>query len=222
MEKTNEQIIAEAEFYTGAVGNLDGAVRVLAEAKELGKNINIQFNGHILNSLLDNEESCFIWVLWKTKAEYEEQEKKLREESEIRKKKELEEAEAKIPSWVERGEKIIYPQRHSEWKKCVETTARRIYNGEEIECSLKIMEMLEKGESLKAVEKIFNGLNHTGHSYGIMASIILTFSKRGPEFIRHINNGNLSQEEKALVAKIEAENAEYAKALGSQPGGGNE
>ena len=52
-------------------------------------------------------------------------------------------------------------------------------------------------------------------------SIILTFSKRGPEFFRFMEGRYISEEKIASVEKIEAENAEYAKALGSQPGDGD-
>lgn len=78
MEKTKEQIMAEAVEYTKWVHDLDGAVRVLADAKNIGWNIYIDFNGHKLYSLLDNEDSCYHKVLGMSKAESEERSRKCR------------------------------------------------------------------------------------------------------------------------------------------------
>lgn len=72
---------------------------------------------------------------------------------------------------------------------------------------------------------------HSGTSYGIMMSIVLTFSKKGVEFCKANHNGykfvvELGDVEKAKqwedkFAEIEAENNQYAKTeIGSDGKGG--
>lgn len=221
MEKTKKQIMAEAEKYEKWVYDLDGAVKVLEEAKSIGWNIYIDFNGHKLYSLLDDEDSCYHKVLGISKAESEERHRKWLEEYEAREKKEKAEAEAKIPAWIQRGEKIIYPQRKAEWKRCVEIRASDLYHGYELENALQAMETLEAGGSLEDARKIIDDGGHSGCSYGIAMSIILTFSKHGPKFFRFMEGDYMNEEREASIAKIEAENAEFEKALGSQPGDGD-
>ena len=218
MEKTKEQIIAEARKYEKWVYDLDGAVRVLKDAKNIGWNIYIDFNGHKLYSLLDDEDSCYHKVLGISKAESEERERKWHEEYEAREKKEKAEAEAKIPSWLERGEKIIYPQRKAEWKRCVEIRAGDLYHGYELENALQAMELLEAGGSFEEAKKIIDDAGHSGCSYGIAMSIILTFSKHGPKFFRFMEADYMSEDREKAVKKVEEQNAEYEKALSSQPG----
>lgn len=108
----NEELIkATATEYQGWTSTLKEAVRVLLKAKIFGENIYIDFNGHRLYSLLDDENSCFMKVLGKSKQQREEDRIKWLENYEKEQEENKKQAERKIPAWIERGNKLIYPQR---------------------------------------------------------------------------------------------------------------
>ena len=50
--------------------NLDDVIEVLSKAKQEGKNISVEFNGQILFSMTDDEDSCYRKVTGESKAEY--------------------------------------------------------------------------------------------------------------------------------------------------------
>lgn len=209
--KSNEQIMEEAieiDFYGST---LDNAAAELAEQKKKGNNVYIDFNGKKIYSMLDDVDSCYQKVCGCTKAEFEERQRKWHEEYEAREKIEKAEAEAKIPEWIEKGKKYIYPQRILNWKECVPIRAGDLYHGRDLDNALDIMELLENGGSIEEARQMIESQGHSGASYGIVRSMILTFSKRGPEFVRVADPAVLNYPDSVkYIEQIEKENAEYA------------
>ena len=122
-------------------------------------------------------------------------------------------AEEKIPEWIERGKKFIYPQQEEMWKYCVDVRAHDLYHGNDLENALDIMECLDNGGTIEEANKILDDENHSGTSYGITLSIVLSFSKRGPEFYRAVRGENISERQMKELEKIEKENADYEREL---------
>lgn len=192
-------------FYAGT---LDKCVEALIEYKEHGKSVVVDFNGHDLYSCDVTMDSAYKEVLGKTKAEFdkecEEAHKRYLEEQ----KREEAEAKQKIPSWIERGEKIIYPERFEEWKKCVDGRASDLYHGEDLEAALELMEKLESGVTLDEVVEAFDAQNHSGASAGMTRRIIFSFSKRGPEFWEQTEYGEITPETRKIIEDKKQENIE--------------
>ena len=107
---------------------------------------------------------------------------------------------------------MIYPQRQETWKDCVKIRAHDLYNGMELDNALDTMECLENGGTIEEANKILEDANHSGMSYSVTLSIIVSFSKRGPEFYRFVTK-NLTPEQEGELAKIEQENEIFEQEL---------
>ena len=221
-EIEKQEIMAKAELYSGYMGHLDNAVKLLNDARAEGRNIYIEFNGQKLYSLLDDEDSCYMKVVGTTKKEYEQEQQRLSEEWEKKEKEENAKAQSKIPYWIEEGNKLIYPQMQQEWARCVAIRAGDIYHGAELDNALEIMKALDNisgEEGLIEAKKILDDAGHSGSSYGTTTRIIFTFSKRGPEFYRdiYLNNNLYDEDEKEIIEekckKKEEENAMFEEEL---------
>lgn len=210
-----EQIKRTATKYKKWVNTLGEAVEILDQHKKSQKNIFIEFNGKKLYSLLDDENSCYMKVVGKPRQQFEEDRRKWIENYQKKQEEAEKQAESKMPEWIERGNKLIYPQREETWKDCVDIRAHDLYHGIELENALDVMECLENGRTIEEANKILEDANHSGMSYGVTLSIIVSFSKRGPEFYRAVKE-NLTPEQAGEIAKIERENEIFEKELASQ------
>lgn len=196
---------------------LEEAVEILEDAKIREENVYILFNGKKLYSLLGDEDSWWQEVTGKTKKEFLRiQEIELKKYREMYR-KEKEEAELKIPIWIKRGEKYIFPQRKNLWAKCVDIRAHDLYNGKELDNALDIMECLDNGGTIEEANKILENENHSGSSYGITLSIVFTFSKRGPEFYKGVEK-HINEEQMKEIVKVEKENAIFEKEIQEEKG----
>ncbi len=128
--------------------------------------------------------------------------------------KETLEAIEKVPAWIEKGEKLIFPQRAGKWEECVAKRATALYKGLELNNALEIMETLANGGTVEQAKEILDKANHSGTSYTITMGIIANFSKRGPEFYREVEHENPD-----WLQKIERENQTFEKELS---GGGKQ
>lgn len=90
-------------------------------------------------------------------------------------------ATKRVNEFIERGNKLIYPQLQERWERCVQARVSDLYHGSELENALEIMEALEAGKSIEDAMKLVDD-GHSGNSYGVMVSIVTDFSKRGVEF----------------------------------------
>ena len=196
-----------------SVHDLDDAVKLLGDYKAQKKNVYYEFNGHKLYSMLDDVDSCYQKVVGMSKKDFEVRQARLHKEMEEKRAAEEKKAEEKIPEWIERGKKFIYPQQEEMWKYCVDVRAHDLYHGNDLENALNIMECLDNGGTIEEANKILDDENHSGTSYGITLSIVLSFSKRGPEFYRAVRGENISERQMKELEKIEKENADYEREL---------
>lgn len=220
MEKSKELIIKDAYVYKDWVHDLDVAIAVLSKAKNENKNIYIDFNGIKLYSFLDDEDSAYKKVVGMSKYEWGEAKKKWHSKYLESVKIEKQDAEAKIPEWINRGNLLIYPQREEEWIERVYARARESYHGADLENALQVMEFLSKNGSFAKAKKILNSAGHSGASYSVVIRIIADFAKNGPEFIKFIEPDIFNNPEiKEYILNRMAENSEFEKALNAQPNG---
>ena len=193
--------------------NLEDVGELLKKYREQGENVYVEFNGHKLYALLNDEDSCYRKVLGMSKKDFKKEQARLHKEMEEKRIAEEKKAEEKIPEWIERGKKFIYPQQEEMWKYCVDVRAHDLYHGNDLENALDIMECLDNGGTIEEANKILDDENHSGTSYGITLSIVLSFSKRGPEFYRAVRGENISERQMKELEKIEKENADYEREL---------
>ena len=86
---------------------LDETVECLIDLRAKGIKATCEFNGQKLDSETVTMDSAYQAVMGCTKAEYDKQVEEMIQERE----KENKDALDKIPQWIERGNKIIYPER---------------------------------------------------------------------------------------------------------------
>ena len=93
----------------------------------------------------------------------------------------------KVPEYIERGQKLVYPQRKAEWYALVQ---RNIFidlknSSTKFENALLIMEALDKGATPKeALLLIDNSIEN--ERFRAITGLVTNFSKRGVEFGKYL------------------------------------
>lgn len=186
---------------------IESAVKTLEDYRARGESVVIDFNGHKLYSCDITMDGAYQEVLGQTKAEFDKAQEEWRKEYEERTAREEAEAQEQIPYWLEKGSDLIYPERAEEWKRCVETRAKDLYHGKDLNAAIEIMEMLENG-SLDDAKEVLEGQDHSGASYGMVRNIVFSFSKKGPEFWEHTAEGEISADTRKIIDEKKKQNAE--------------
>lgn len=114
--------------------------------------------------------------------------------------------ENKITEWIERGEKIIYPENYKDWTNCVKNRAKDAYHGADLECALEVMEALENDANLDELEEKLNRANFSESAHYLILRIILAFSKYGPELMEYITHGDIPDDLKQAIDNQRQEN----------------
>ena len=193
------------EFYGST---LEECVNALLKFQNRGESVVVDFNGHQLYSCDVTMDSAYLEVCGQTKAEFDKAQEEWRENYRKEEEEAKAKAEAKVPDWIKRGERFIYPERAEEWKKCVEERAGDLYHGMDLDAAIEIMEKLESGATLDEAKELIDSQGHSGMSYGMVRNIVFSFSKYGPEFWEHTAYGEISPKNKMAIADKKKENAE--------------
>ena len=139
-------------------GNLENAVYKLQDWNNKYKNRKacIMFNGYKLCSDTVTMDSAYVEVLGKTKAEFDAEKRKQREEW----KRHEEEHRFAIPvltkKWIEEGHKVLPEDKWSEWDRIVPIRLSDLYEGMELGQCLEIINILNTGNFEKAKEIMEN------------------------------------------------------------------
>lgn len=192
----------EREIKIHAGDNLESAVYTLLAARERGEHVYCKFNGVILHSDTVSMDSAFMAVIGCTKAEYDQRRKEWKENYE----REEKIAKQNIPSWIKKGQALIFPERYAEWEKCVQVNATDLYHGRVLDAALEIMTALENGATMEEAKQIFDKQEHSGMSTSIVRNILFSFSSKGPEFWEATAYGKISEENKQLIEAKKQEN----------------
>jgi len=191
--------------------NLESAVYLLLAEKARGHHVYCEFNGHVLNSDDVTMDSAYLEVTGHKKEEYDQIMKQRQEEFKVKMETEQEIARKRVPEWIERGMKFIFPERKEKWEKCVKARSEDLYNGKDLDAALDIMEALEKGASMEEASKMFDDQNHSGMSASIVRRMVFDFSSQGPEFYEKTVWREIPPEDKKIIEARKAENAELVK-----------
>ena len=117
--------------------------------------------------------------------------------------------ESKKPIWLDKGKKLVYQERFSNWKECVDNLANNKYGANPIEIALKIMEALDAGEKLSVASKMINTDNEKLNN--LVENIVFRYSKRGPEFKEYMLGSNITAHDMAEIDKIKKMNVEFRR-----------
>lgn len=194
--------------------NIESVVHTLLAAKAKGESVYAEFNGHKLYSDTVSMDSAYIEITGQTKEDFElEREKTMQtlEQIKLQRKEDMEKAQEKIPSWIQRGQELIYKERHEDWKKCVLSRASDIYHGAELDASLDIMQALENGVTIEEAKEMLDEQEHSGMSASLVRNILFSFSSKGPEFWEATSYGEISPNNKMKLKIKKEENLQLAK-----------
>ena len=210
----NSELIEKTAQKVNLYGNLDEVARRLQVFREAGVNVYVDFNGQKLYALLDDLDSCYVKVTGKTKKEFELAEKKWREDYEKRKAEAAAKAEAAVPSYIEAGKTLVYPQKQKEWEQCVKVRVSDLYHGAELKNAIDAMKVLQENGDFEKAKKVIDGAGHSGASYGMTMNIIISFSKVGPDFYEFMEpEDSKDPETQKFLEQVRKENQKFEEEL---------
>ena len=171
----------EIEF--GAGVTIESAIRELKKHASL---VCASFNGEMLYSDIDDIDSAYKKITGKTKAEFNEDERKRHEEY-IQKE---EEHKLAIPNltkeWINKGNVVLDKRYHELWAECVPIRLSDLYHGMELGACLDIIQKLNSGCDIKEAKTMIENQGHSGMSFGLVCSMVGEFCDRGKEFVKHV------------------------------------
>lgn len=164
-------------------GNLEGAVEKLLQWRDTYNNrkAKIEFNGHWLYSDTVTMDKAYLEVLGKSKADFDKEQDEWKENL----KKREEEHKQKIPQltkeWIEKGHQVLEQKFWDAWDKCVPIRLNDLYEGMELGMCLDIVRTINEKTLEEAVE-VMKNQGHSGMSWGLMKSMVKSFSDKGEKF----------------------------------------
>lgn len=175
--------------------NLDDFINELQRRHNLGEKVEVNFNGHWLNSDM-SEDECYKTVTDYTKSEFKELQRKKREEWEAEERAHKERIPMLTKEYVDKGREILDKDYWKLWEECVPIRLGDLYKGMELQASLDIIaelnklndKMEEKDSIFSKAKDILNNQGHSGMSYGLMKSMLKSFCKYGVEFVDYLND----------------------------------
>lgn len=115
-----------------------------------------------------------------------------------------------MEDYIDRGKQIIFPENYEDWTSCVKNRMQDSYHGADIETALQVMEALENEDDLYEIEESLNKTTFSSNAHFLILKIILSFSKRGPEFLEFISHGDISDDLKIAIDSQKVENERLA------------
>lgn len=142
----------------------------------------IEFNGHSLYSDTVTMDNAYLEVIGKSKEDWDKE--KYERSEELKKRKE--EYKQKIPQltkeWIEKGHQILEDKFWDAWDKCVPIRLDDLYEGMELGMCLDIITTINE-KSLEEAVEVMKSQGHSGMSWGLMKSMVKSFSEKGEEFV---------------------------------------
>lgn len=165
---------------------IEQAVSKLLRCRKNGELGYINFNGHKLYSDTVTMDNAYIEIVGKTKAQFDEDQKKWREDYKRRE----EEFKVKIPEltkeWIEKGHGVLSEKYWLDWDKCVPIRLGDLYHGMELGNCLDIVKELNDGCDLDYARNIIYNQGHSGMSFSLVKAMVSSFCDRGEEFAAYV------------------------------------
>ena len=182
---------------------LDDAIKALKkESEKTGEVTFGEFNGETLYST-DTIDEAYEKVTGKTKAEFDEIQRKWKEDYD----RSEAEHKAKIPALTEEYKKlargVILEEKYDYWDKIVPIRLEDIYHGMELGATLdlcKIMrdESMTYDKRLKKAYDLFMDQGHSGWSAGLVASMLREFCPDGYDLADAVMNFRFEQKKEKV------------------------
>lgn len=166
--------------------NIESAVNKLLGYKEKGAHVFGEFNGVTLYSDTVTMDGAYQAIIGKTKSEFDESQRKWREDHERREKEFKESIPALSEDWKLKGREVLTEDKWEYWERIVPIRLNDLYHGMELGCCLDIVKILNDGGSLDEAKKTIEDQNHSGMSFGLVCSMVREFSDRGQEFVQYV------------------------------------
>lgn len=174
----------EIDLFAGT--NLDEAIDWLKkEAEKEGEPCFVKFNGKILYST-DTIDEAYIKVIGKTKAEFEDEQRKWKEEYDRAER----EHRARIPQLTEKyrneARGLVLDSELEYWDKIVPIRLGDLYHGMELQqvldcCKIMRDESLVLAERLEKAYDVFMAAGHSGMSANLTMAMLARFCPHGAE-----------------------------------------
>ena len=165
---------------------IEDAVNTLLEHRKAGELACINFNGTMLYSDSVTMDGAYKEITGMTRADFQSAQRARLEAWE----RGEAEHKAKIPQltleWEEKGHSVLDKKYWDLWDRCVPIRLSDLYRGMELGCTLEIVEKLNAGCDFSEALDILNGQGHSGMSYSLMCSMIMSFCDRGTAFMEAI------------------------------------
>lgn len=174
----------EIEFYPGCT--IEQAVHELWDCKSKGLMVYGEFNGHKLYSDTVTMDGAYEEVTGKNKCEFDKNMKQWKEDYKIKSQNAKDIAIKNIPTWIEKGHKILSSDKWNLWDEIVPIRAKDLYNGLELDWLLEIESILKTKTTscFKDAISTINNQGHSGMSYGLIKCMIKEFCTNGDEFVK--------------------------------------
>ena len=174
------------EIQFGAGENIESAVKELIRFKEAGELVYGEFNGHKLYSDKDDMDSAYKKITGKSKAEFDAAVKADNDKYQEEKRKHEEAIPELTKQWIEKGNVVLDEKYRELWAKCVPIRLGDLYQGMELKMCLDIVIELNKGCTLDEAKAMIEKQGHSGMSFGLVCSMVKSFSDRGSEFVAFV------------------------------------
>ncbi|ASA22604.1 hypothetical protein [Paenibacillus donghaensis] len=165
---------------------IESAVHKLLEYKDKGILACGEFNGTTLYSDTVTMDGAYKEIIGKTKDEFDESQRKWREDSEKREAEFKESIPSLIGEWKVRGRQVLDQDKWDYWDKIVPVRLNDLYHGMELGCCLDIVRILNEDGSLEDAKKEIERQGHSGMSFGLVRVMVKEFCDRGNEFANYV------------------------------------
>lgn len=161
--------------------NLDECINMLYTYKEP---VCAEFNSSIITNTISKDEN-YKRVTGMTEKEFKEKQDKYIKDLLNKMQQHEENAINKIPYWIEEGHKVFSKDKWKDWDEVVPIRAKDLYNGFELDCTLKIQDYL-KNKEFELAQYRLNRQGHSAMSYSLMKAMIREFCDNGEEFLEYL------------------------------------
>lgn len=180
----------EIEFYAGET--IQNAWKtLLKESAECGETCFGTFNGQQLLST-DTLDEAYKKVTGLTKSEFDEQDRKEREEYKRREEEFLASVPSKTEEYKNAARGVIREDEYEYWDKIVPIRLKDLYHGMELDATLEICRIMRDEsasleERLEKAKEAFDNQGHSGMSAGLTLAMIKKFCPHGEQVVKKID-----------------------------------